>query len=273
MPRGPPRGTWAARRTSRARRRGSRRARRPGRCHWRVRRARRRSRRTRSPRGRSPGGRRSSGRGGRRRRARAPVPRPRRASPADRDPRAGRGPAPRRAEMRRTARRPRPPQRSRRRRAASARRTARSARRVEIEGQRLGTLLSAVMGGLHRDLLAPLSLLERTAYVEAELELRRRVEQRLRGREPEDAHEIVVQAVEAFAVLVIPHDVGIGRRTDALARRTAYLALRFAEIERTNDSTGIAVSVSMEIVPRAPRLTDTRAIVSESLASTTLTKS
>src|SRR5690348_2674037 len=155
---------------------------------------------------------------------------------------------------------------------APAWRTGALAGWLEIEGE-LGALLAAVVRRLHHDLLAALPLVEGAAHVEPQLELGRRVEQGLCGGEPEDAHQVVVQAVEAVAVLVGPDDVRIGRRRDPLSRRHGYRALFFADIERMNDSIGIAVSDSIESVPRAPRLTDTRAIVSASFASTMFTKS
>src|SRR5205807_6413018 len=138
-------------------------------------------------------------RGGRTRGARCRARWRRRSSRADQARAGVRGSARRRAGRRRTARRPRSRPRSRAPPRASGPRSA-LARRVEVEGQRLRALLAAVVRRLHRDLLAALALLERTAYVEAELELRRRVQERFRGREPEHADEVVVEAIEAIAI-------------------------------------------------------------------------
>ena len=128
------------------------------------------------------------------------------------------------------------------------------------------------MGGLHVDLRTALPLLERTANVEAQLELRRGIQQRLGGWQAEHPDEVVVQPAEAIAVLGRPDDVRVRRWLDPLVW-IGYRVLFFAVIARMKDSTGMALSVSIDSVPRAPRLTETRAIASASLASTTFTKS
>src|SRR6266851_1098873 len=274
MPRARWRGTPAARRSRRAPRSGSRRGRTPARRRRRLRQARPRVRRTRRPSAPSRRRLRWSARASRTRRSPRRRRRVMRSSRRGPGLRAARGSAHRRAGTPRTGRRRRSPRRRAvPQRSFGPRSASRSAGRVEIERQWLGALLTALVRGLHGDLLAALALLEGAAYVEAELELRRRVEEGLGRRQAEHAHEVVVQTVEAVTVLVRPHDVGVGRRRDPLAGRGRYRALFFAEIERMNDSMGIAVSDSIDRVPRAPRLTDTRAIVSASFASTTFTKS
>ena len=118
--------------------------------------------------------------------------------------------------------------------------------------------------------LASFALLERPANVEPERVLLGRMQERVAGRHTDDPDEIVVEAREPLPLLIAPDDVGVGGGLEAsgAARHFAFLA-----IVRMNCSIGIAGSVSIDRVPRAPRFTDTRAMTSLSFASMMFTKS